>query len=259
MGAIFGVQRTGGAAVFGVQLGALATNIIPAAAALVLTGFAPTVAQSANQAVTPGAASLTITGFAPTVSQSNAQTVTPGPALVAITGYAPTVDQAAGQAVYPGAAVFSISGFTPSVAQTGSVSITPGAAFLSVVGFAPTVSRSGQSLRQRLYAALDPLAVGGAWFQINTAEPPTYPFIVFTRVVSPQNVNLNGASDLQNTRVQVDLFVRDDSLLETLEDAIDAAIATAFPQSLPISTQDLYEDAAKAYRSLREYSIWGVF
>jgi hypothetical protein len=116
------------------------------------------------------------------------------------------------------------------------------------------------TLRQQLAAALNPLVTGGAWFQVNTAEPPVYPFIVFTRIVSTVNVNLQGPSDLQNTRVQVDIFLRDPSTLEALEAAVDSSIAAAFPNtSIPISTQDLYEDAVKAYRSLREYSIWGVF
>lgn len=116
------------------------------------------------------------------------------------------------------------------------------------------------TLRQQLAGALNPLVAGGAWYQINTSEPCVYPFIVFTRIVSTTNVSLQGASDLQNTRVQVDIFLRDPSTLETLEKAVDAAIAAAFPNtSIPISTQDLYEDAVKAYRSLREYSIWGTF
>lgn len=115
------------------------------------------------------------------------------------------------------------------------------------------------TLVQDLEAALDPVAAGGAWYQVNTTEPPVFPFIVFTRIVSSTNNNLEGPSDLQNTRVQVDLFTLKASEVESLSDAIDAAMTAQFGnRSIQISSQDLYEDPVKAFRVLREYSVWAT-
>ena len=115
------------------------------------------------------------------------------------------------------------------------------------------------TLIQDLQTALDPVAAGGAWFQINTTEPPVFPFIVFTRIVSATNNTLIGPSDLQNTRVQVDLFTLKASEVEALSAAIDVAMQTQFgSRAIQISDQDLYEDAVKAFRVLREYSVWAT-
>ena len=46
---------------------AAGVDVAPAAASLTLTGYAPTVAATANQTVAPAAATLTLTGYAPTV------------------------------------------------------------------------------------------------------------------------------------------------------------------------------------------------
>ena len=115
------------------------------------------------------------------------------------------------------------------------------------------------TLLQDLQAALNPVTAGGAWFQINTAEPPTFPYIVYSRVVSPTNNTFAGPSDLQNTRVQIDLFSLKASEVESLCLAIDAAMQAQFgSRSIQISDQDLYEDAVKAFRVLRDYSVWAT-
>ena len=66
----------------------------PGVGSLTITGYAPTVAQAANQSVLPGVGSLTITGYAPAVAQTANQSVLPGVGSLTITGYAPTVELA---------------------------------------------------------------------------------------------------------------------------------------------------------------------
>lgn len=59
---------------------------------MVLAGYAPTLAQSANVALSPAAGALSLAGFAPSVTQASASTsLTPGAATVTLTGFAPTV------------------------------------------------------------------------------------------------------------------------------------------------------------------------
>lgn len=107
---------------------------------------------------------------------------------------------------------------------------------------------------QALLAALAP--AGGVWYGINTAQPPVYPYIVWQRIASSPTVALGGPTDLQNTRVQVDLYSRQLSEVAALESAVEAAFAASAITNVPLSSQDLYEPDVRAYRVLKEFSVW---
>lgn len=111
-------------------------------------------------------------------------------------------------------------------------------------------------LIEDLQALLEPLAAGGAWYGVCTASPPVYPFIVWQRIASSPTVALSGAADLQNTRVQIDLYGRQLSDLAALEAAVEAAFAASAIVNVPLSSQDLYEPDVRAFRTLKEYSVW---
>lgn len=119
---------------------ATGTTVTPGVGTLALSGFAPTVARTANQAVAPGVGSLTLTGFAPTVSQSVGLNLTPGVAALALTGYAPSVARTANQSLTPGAGSLTLTGYAPTISQPHGVA--PGVGTLSLTGFAPTVAQS---------------------------------------------------------------------------------------------------------------------
>lgn len=116
------------------------------------------------------------------------------------------------------------------------------------------------TLVQDVYTALKTLApAGGVWNSINTSEPAelaAVPYVVFMRVVSTTNNTLSGPSDLQNTRVQIDVFDRTYSSAAALADQIASAMATTFPTCIQISTFDQYEPAVKAYRVSADFSVW---
>lgn len=76
--------------------GASGTSINPGSGAIALTGYIPSVGQSAHQTLTPAAGSLAITGYAPAISQP--QAITLGAGALVITGYAPSVVQSDTQA-----------------------------------------------------------------------------------------------------------------------------------------------------------------
>ncbi len=115
------------------------------AAALVLTGYAPTLAVALDAGA---AASLALTGYAPSVEH----VLTVGVETLALTGYAPalsvTVDAPLSSLVAAGyepslsvavdgpAATLALTGFAPALA----VSIDVGAGSLAVVGYAPSLS-----------------------------------------------------------------------------------------------------------------------
>lgn len=114
------------------------------------------------------------------------------------------------------------------------------------------------TLIEDVQALLNPLAAGGCWYGVNTTEPPNYPFIVWQRVVSTSNVTLQGASNLQNTRIQIDIYSRQISEAVAIENALEAVFANSTIGNVPISSQDMYEDAVKAYRIMKDYSVWSV-
>jgi hypothetical protein len=77
-------------------------------------------------------------------------------------------------------------------------------------------------------------------------------------VVSNANAVLQGPTDLQNTRVQVDIYSRSLQQAAQLETALEAAMAAWSVQNVPISSVDVYEEEVRAYRITKDYSIWST-
>lgn len=100
--------------------GATTTTVSPAAAALMVTGYAPSVAQTANQAVSPAPAGLIVTGFAPMVTQTSGNAISPTPAALVVQGYAPLIEQTRTLEVSPAPAGLVVQGWAPTITQTGT-------------------------------------------------------------------------------------------------------------------------------------------
>ena len=98
--------------------------------------------------------------------------------------------------------------------------------------------------------------VGGVWYGINTTEPPTFPYFVLQRVISTPNVSLQGQSDMQNTRFQIDIYSLKISEAVAFETALESAFLAWPIQNVPLSSQDFYEDTVKAFRISKDYSVW---
>jgi hypothetical protein len=109
-----------------------------------------------------------------------------------------------------------------------------------------------------LRVILDPLAANGAWYGVNTTEPPVYPYIVFQRISSVPNVSIAGPSVLQNTRFQIDIYSRQISEATGIETALEAAMTAWSVTNIPLTSQDIYEDDVRAYRISKDYSVWSV-
>jgi hypothetical protein len=115
------------------------------------------------------------------------------------------------------------------------------------------------TLVEDLYALLVTLApAGGVWPHVNTSQAIVYPYITFMRVVSTDNVSHGGPSNTQNTRFQIDTFSQTMAGLVALDNALNAALAAWSVQNVPISSQDLYEDSVKAFRTTRDVSVWAT-
>ena len=112
------------------------------------------------------------------------------------------------------------------------------------------------TLIESIQAVLNPLVAGGSWYQVNTAEPATLPYIVFGRIASPANVTLQGPSQLQNTHLQIDIYSRTVQELSGLGDNVEAAMASAGFTNVQLTARDLYEPDTRLHRSCYEYSVW---
>lgn len=116
------------------------TPVNPGVGSFAITGYSPTVTQTANQAITPNVGNIVITGYAPTISQP--QAVNPGVGSITITGYAPTVTQNVDVPVNPGVGTIAITGYAPTVAQTENQSVSPAAGTIAITGYVPTLAQT---------------------------------------------------------------------------------------------------------------------
>ena len=76
------------------------------------------------------------------------------------------------------------------------------------------------SLQTTLQAALAGIAAGGAW-NLRAAQNTSPPYIAWQRVISTTNNSLRGASDVQNTRVQIDAYATSYTAADALGAAMD--------------------------------------
>jgi hypothetical protein len=121
------------------------------------------------------------------------------------------------------------------------------------------------TLAEDLQAVLDPLFPGGSFYGVNTRQldaQTVYPFAVFMAVTSTTNNTLLGATDLQNTRFQIDLFATRAHDLDTYGSALEAAMAAVNDSralvNLMLTSQDQYEDQVRVFRRSFDFSIWST-
>ncbi len=121
------------------------------------------------------------------------------------------------------------------------------------------------TLVELVQALLDPVSPGGAWYAVNTTEPlaldvngAVQPYIVWQEIVSTDNVSMGGPSDLQNTRIQVDVYAPRIATATALTKAVDAALLASSLTVVPLSNQPVYEEPVRLWRRIRDYSIWHV-
>lgn len=113
------------------------------------------------------------------------------------------------------------------------------------------------SLQTTLQAALTGLAAGGVW-NLRAAQSPVPPYIVWQRVISSTNNSTTGASNIQNTRVQIDAYARDYAGADALATAIEAAVIASGLTGVKLTEQDFFEDDTKLYRISQDFSLWST-
>ena len=118
----------------------LRTSHIPAAAALHLTTYAPTVAGLVAQVATPTTRALVLTPRIPTVTPTSPVTVTPTTRALVITERVPTVGTINDLVVTPTTRALLITERVPTVTRTGHQTLVPTKKTLTVTRHAPVIT-----------------------------------------------------------------------------------------------------------------------
>ena len=114
----------------------------------------------------------------------------------------------------------------------------------------------GLTLMQQIAAALEPLAAGGAWPGRNTNEGAVYPYITFFRVIRPNEMTLDGPTNLQPSRVQVDSFSTRYGDAASVARAVRQRMLARFVIG-SIDEQDFPPDPdTDAYRVAIDFNVW---
>jgi hypothetical protein len=118
------------------------------------------------------------------------------------------------------------------------------------------------TLIEQLHTELNTLAAGSSWYSVNEAQASStedpYPFIVVQRVGGDPNATMDGISELQNTRIQIDIHARTILQADTIRRQVEDAMAVWTLQNVPLSSLDLFDEAARVHRVVLDYSIWSI-
>lgn len=113
------------------------------------------------------------------------------------------------------------------------------------------------TLMEQVQALLNPLATNGAHVMI-APQGTQAPFIIWQRVISQTENVLLGATNVQNTRMQIDCYASKYSDVITLKTTVENAMAGAAFQNVQLTEQDFYEADVKLFRVSFDYSIWST-
>jgi Protein of unknown function (DUF3168) len=114
------------------------------------------------------------------------------------------------------------------------------------------------SLIEQVVTLLGGIASGGVHYAVNNLQTITTPYIVILRVSSVQNVALGGPSDLQNTRLQVDIYAKTVAEIDALGRQVSAAFTGWSVKNVPLLTMDTFEPDTKLFHTVKDFSIWCI-
>ena len=98
--------------------------------------------------------------------------------------------------------------------------------------------------------------VGTRVYPLVLPQKAALPAVSYLRVDGVQDSNLSGNSGLEAVRVQVDCWAQTYAQAKTLDGAVADAMAAGFgSECVWLSDRDQYEDGAKVFRVILEFSI----
>lgn len=110
-------------------------------------------------------------------------------------------------------------------------------------------------LDEQLFALLNPLVSGRCWPSV-AEQGAVAPYIIYQEVVSPTSNTLDGATDLQNFRYQIDIYARSSREVSLISAIIDRVISLSALQNMKLNGHSSRDPDTKLHRSTVDYSIW---
>ena len=112
------------------------------------------------------------------------------------------------------------------------------------------------SVQSSLYSGVQSV-FSGRLFPIVAPAVVTLPYATYQIVAQvPQNV-LSDTPNVYATRLQIDIFATTASQCETLKGSVRTAVVTTFGNSAKENlTFELFEEEAKIYRVMMDWSVW---
>jgi hypothetical protein len=98
--------------------------------------------------------------------------------------------------------------------------------------------------------------VSGRCYPLVAPDPAVKPYIVYSLISDVQLNSLDGFSGLAEKRVQVDVYTTSYGATKATATACKSAMAIGLPQSIHLSSQDLYEPDTQLYRITMDFSLW---
>lgn len=107
-----------------------------------------------------------------------------------------------------------------------------------------------------IQALLAPLVSGRCYPLVNTSTAIVKPYLTFQVVSNVPTVSLDGPSNLENRRVQIDVWADTYGAAKSLEATIKTTMQGSSFVNIPLLTQDFYEEETKLYRVSMDFSVW---
>ena len=117
-------------------------------------------------------------------------------------------------------------------------------------------------LESKLYSVLTgnnavALLVGARVYPVKLEQDTEFPAITYQRISGGQQYSLTAYSNLENPRIQIDVWGLKYSDVKALAAKVKTAMegATTFRATL-LTDIDLYEDDVEIYRVSQDWSVW---
>jgi hypothetical protein len=114
------------------------------------------------------------------------------------------------------------------------------------------------SLETKIYTLLSGVVavVGTRIYPLVAPQEAELPLIVYTRISSGREYSMDGYSNLENPRMQIDCFAGTYAEVKTLSEAVVSAMRAATTFSVASDNPiEFYEDD-ETYRISTDFSIW---
>lgn len=98
--------------------------------------------------------------------------------------------------------------------------------------------------------------VAGRCFPLTAPDPVVKPYVIYSVISDVTENSLDGDSGLSLKRVQVDIYSTTYGGVKTLAATVKSSFTVAIPQSIHLSSQDLYEPDTQLYRITMDFSFW---